>query len=275
MRTTPEGDDGLHLRYCIFDWDDNVVYMPTRIWLEDVRDGTAVPVSTTDYAKRRHDPNLRHPADAFREFDDDTGDFQGHLQEAMEGTNWQGPAFQDFKSALMDGRIFAIVTARSHGEATMREAMHDLIFKVLSLDERETMLENLRHFNVVASEEVDDVDLVRNYLDACRFIGVSNPTFRERSGTASQEEGKKFAIKEFVKFVVDMTDRVFRQRDMKIATISFGMSDDDQKNVQVVDELMRSELSPLYTNVKFVAFDTGGGDIKRLKSHLFDADKLN
>lgn len=275
MGPTLNGDDGLHLRYCIFDWDDNVVYMPSKIWLEDVRDGTAVPVSTGDYAKRRHDPNLRHPADAFRDFRDGTGDFQGHLQEAMEGTNWQGPAFQDFKTALTDGRIFAIVTARGHGEATMREAIHDFIFKVLSLEERETMLENLRRFNIVAPKEVDDADLVKHYLDACRFMGVSNPTFLERSGTATTEEGKKFAIKEFVEGVVDMIDRVFRQRDMKIATISFGMSDDDQKNVQVVDELMRSELSPLYKNVKFVAFDTGGGHTKRLKSHLIDADEMN
>ena len=64
--------------------------------------------------------------------------------------------------------------------------------------------------------------------------------------------------------------KVFSQKGKRIQGISFGMSDDDHKNVEAIDALMRDELSPLYRNVKFVVFDTGGGTVKRLRQHLSD-----
>lgn len=53
MKGHIQGDDGgLHLRYHIFDWDDNIVHMPTKILMEDVKDGTPVPLSTSESALR-------------------------------------------------------------------------------------------------------------------------------------------------------------------------------------------------------------------------------
>jgi len=275
--TTPlEGHDGgLHLRYYIFDWDDNVVHMPSRIWMEAQKDSTPVPLSTAEYALRRHDADLNHKSDSFREFLDGTGDFEGDLRRAMKSSGWEGPAFQAFREALMGGRFFAVVTARGHSEDTMRQAIMGFIERILSPSEREMMLESLRQFDRAASDKVADTDLLRNYLASCRFIGVASPGFLERTGIAvgAVAEGKKLAIRQFVDRIVQTSEEVFVQRGKEVASIAFGMSDDDHGNVQAADALMREELSPLYEHVKFVVFDTGDRTVRRLKSHLSNPEK--
>lgn len=268
-KTLSDEEGGLHLRYYIFDWDDNVVHMPTRIWMEGAQDGTKVPLTTGDYAIRRHEPGLRHPPDAFREFQDGTGDFESDLQRAMAGEKWKGPAFDSFKEAVMGGRQFAIVTARGHSETTMRIAIANFVNTILSDNEKEVMLQSLKEFKLTAKEDID-TDFVRDYFNLCQFVGVTCPDFQQGKQIKNVEEGKQCAIRLFVKSTVNMSQNVFAQRGLKIASISFGMSDDDHKNVQAIDKLMRDELSPQYKNVKFVVFDTGGSQIKRLKSYLYD-----
>jgi len=268
-RPLEDGDGSLHLQYCIFDWDDNVVHMPTRIWMESVCDGTPVPLSTAEYAVRRNDPELRHGEGAFREFRDETGSFSAQLKEAMLGEKWRAPAFGAFKECLLRGRLFAIVTARGHGELVMRSAIGSFVEKILTPEERDTMLQSLRAFNSNSGREVA-TDLVEDYLSQCHFVGVSSPEFQALSGTTSTEEGKKYAVRRFVKAIVETVDDVFVRKGKTIATISFGMSDDDRKNVEVTDALMRDELSPLYANVKFVVYDTGGGKVRKLKHHISD-----
>jgi len=41
------------LKYYAFDWDDNIVHMPTKILLKDVN-GREVGMSTDDFAEFRH-----------------------------------------------------------------------------------------------------------------------------------------------------------------------------------------------------------------------------
>ena len=41
------------LKYYAFDWDDNLMYMPTKIILKD-DNGNEVPMSTEDFAEHRH-----------------------------------------------------------------------------------------------------------------------------------------------------------------------------------------------------------------------------
>jgi len=242
--------------------------------MEDKKDGAAVPLSTAEYAMRRHDPELRHCKTAFREFCDDTGDFEQDLQRAMSGNSWRGPAFTAFKQAVMEGRLFAIVTARGHGEETLRRATDRFIHKILSEDEMQTMMQSLRAFCEFASEDAADASLFGDYLKLCHFVGVSSPEFIKSSGISRVEEGKKYAIRKFVDCIVKINQEAFRQKGKAIASISFGMSDDDHKNVETVDALMRDELSPLHARVKFVVFDTGvgGGKVRRLKPHVSDPD---
>merc|ERR1719463_342717 len=50
-------EDGLNLDYNLFDWDDNVVRMPTKIWVRD-DNGAPFTLSTEEFAKRRNDPDV-------------------------------------------------------------------------------------------------------------------------------------------------------------------------------------------------------------------------
>jgi len=264
-------DGGLKLRYYIFDWDDNVVHMPTRIWMED-EEGTPVPLSTAEFARRRGEPGLRLIGNdakaAFREFNDEAGDFAGDLRRAMDREAWQGPAFSEFKQAVVEGRLFAIVTARSHREETLRKGVAGFIDAVLSAEERQDMLRSLREFNSLASTPIDDEEVVNEYLRLCHFVGVSSPDFQMSTGVEHPEEGKRYAIRRFVESTLAIAEEAFSQKGREISSISFGMSDDDKKNVVAVEALMRDELSPAYPHVKFVVFDTGGGRTSRLNSHL-------
>eukprot|EP00929_Paragymnodinium_shiwhaense_P102535 TRINITY_DN6572_c0_g1_i1.p1 TRINITY_DN6572_c0_g1~~TRINITY_DN6572_c0_g1_i1.p1 ORF type:complete len:322 (-),score=41.15 TRINITY_DN6572_c0_g1_i1:212-1060(-) len=273
-RALDEEEDRFHLQYCLFDWDDNVVHMPTKIWMESVSDGQSVGLSTREYAKRRSDPGLRHAETAFREFRDETGDFEKDLRHAMSGDGWKAPAFNAFKQTVMEGRLFAIITARGHSEQTLRRSVDGFIHTILSETEKQTMKRSLQRFNDRASEQVKDADLMGRYLDLCSFFGVTNPDFIERSGTPHVEEGKKHGIRTFVERMMEMSREVFSNKGTDVASISFGMSDDDRKNVDAVDNFMRDEMSVAYPGVKFKVFDTGvgGGKTRKLKSHRSDPD---
>ena len=82
--------------------------------------------------------------------------------------------------------------------------------------------------------------LPKDYLNMCQFVGVSNTGFKESSGTTSTEKGKRYAIRHFVKAMVDMSHEVERRMGKRIDGISFGMSDDDRKNVEAVNSTSSS-----------------------------------
>lgn len=268
-------DDGaLKLKYCIFDWDDNVVHMPTKIWMQDAS-GTPLPLSTAEFARRRGEAGLgllRGDAkEAFREFGDTHGDFKGDLEVALKGHGWQGPAFGTFKQAVLQGQLFAIVTARGQCEATLRKGVEHLINAMLSGEERQTMICSLRDRGIVAQEEVSDDAALQRFLSLCHFVGVTSPEFLKSVGRPiSSEEGKKLAIRTFVQHILDKYGTAVAG-DSRHTRISFGMSDDDAGNVHAIEAFMRDELSVAYPRVKFVMFDTGGGRILRHRSHCIEA----
>ncbi len=48
-----KGEGSPDLKYYAFDWDDNIVHMPTKIIVKD-EDGDEVGMSTDDFAEHRH-----------------------------------------------------------------------------------------------------------------------------------------------------------------------------------------------------------------------------
>merc|ERR1719401_2629694 len=114
------------------------------------------------------------------------------------------------------------------------------------------MLQSLHEFNALASTPIDDDRALEKYLRLCHFVGVSSPDFQRNTGVEHPEEGKRYAIRRCVESTLAMAEEAFSQKGMPISSISFGMSDDDKKNVAAVEALMRDELSPAYPHVKFV-----------------------
>ena len=147
------------MKYYAFDWDDNIAMMPTEILLRN-SNGEEVGMSTHDFAKFRNrigkenfeykgNEIVGYADDAFKYFRTE-GDKQ-FLIDAMQAE--KGPAFDDFKEAVNNGSIFAIITARGHNPVTLRKAVENYIMTDFGGINKEELLKNLRKYRSFAGEE--------------------------------------------------------------------------------------------------------------------------
>ena len=271
-------------KFYIFDWDDNILHMPTKIHLEqqdENGDWHPVEVSTSVFALVRTDPRYRMPpggrAEAFREFQDvvdDSGDIsfirdtRAALARVKAGEK-PGPSFETLRKTLREGRIFAIVTARGHEPETLREAVKMFIDEVLTPDERTAMMRALRGYRWWLDKMTDfgtDEEELDYYLSMCRYHAVTNPGFFEQmksdgdfggryelaSGSERPELAKEFAIRDFVEHVF----HVLKRTGGLGRSVSVGFSDDDAGNVRAVSDYIKEELVKRFQGFKFVVYDT-------------------
>ena len=260
---------GLDLKYYIFDWDDNILFMPTRIHLQ--LDGKPISVTTREYAELRHDKAYQllnnNPDDAFEGFRDETGDFVGDTQQAIRDEKF-APSFPAFKKALIKARLFSIVTARGHSSATIRKGVELLIETCLSQTEKETMLSNIQKFNRLAGLDIPAEDRLAQYLDLNGYIGVSSPGFLKifnehalagvDSGTSNPENSKTFAVRHFVEQTLELAKNIMAD----VGQIAFGFSDDDPRNLATVRQFLDEKLTTEFPTVDFFVYDTSKGTIE-------------
>jgi len=275
-------------KYYVFDWDDNILHMPTRIYLEHRgEDGVWRPtsVSTGTFALVRSDsahyrmPSVGGREAAFRDFQDPPDaavadlafirDTRAALARIKAGEA-PGPSFETLRKTLREGRIFAIVTARGHAAATIRAAVRLFIDEVLSREERAEMLANLRGYRMSFDKappfDSDDEE-IDYFLSMCRYHAVTSPDFKEKmvsdedfgarfaEATSAQrpELAKEFAIRDFVEHLFRTMKRTGGIGGRQVAV---GFSDDDPANVRAVSGYIRDELSRRYESCKFVVYDT-------------------
>ena len=270
-------------KYYIFDWDDNILHMPTKIRLEHKEDDGAwkpVEVSTSTFAMIRADvEHYRAPADggwraAFRNFEDEPGkdrfmeDTIAALEKVEHGEK-PGPSYNALKKTLREGRLFSIVTARGHSPETIEKAVRVFIRYALSEQDREEMMSNLRGYRQWLDKVEtfgSDAEELDYYLGMCRYSAVTYDGFKERMANdpiykeklasatvASKPElAKEFAIRDFVEHVFHM----LRRCGGLCRSVSIGFSDDDRGNVKSVSRYIQSELSKRFDGFKFVVYDT-------------------
>lgn len=247
-----------YLLYYAFDWDDNILYMPTVIHMERKEGDSWVPedVSTSKFAEVRNDSeNYRLPNDAFSDFRD-TG-IKGNsifLEDTKKAisTGKFGPAWNDFIECLSNGSLFAIITARGHESETMRKGVEWIIDNVLTDDQVYSMYNHLMmHAYYFADDRghsqerilvgrPSDNKLVKEYLDNCDFVGVSAPS---RGGSpANPEKAKEEALLSFQHKINDFAAR----RGLKA---KIGFSDDDLKNVKHIEDLYANLSKERFPNI--------------------------
>ena len=270
-------------KYYIFDWDDNILHMPTKIRMEHLDDDGVwrpVEVSTATFAMVRTDTeHYRPPSDggwdaAFVNFEDapDRDNFIEDTIAALEKVEHgekPGPSYNALKKTLREGRLFAIVTARGHSPLTIEKAVRVFIRYALNEDERAEMMSNLRGYRrwIDGVEEFgSDAEELDRYLSLCRYSAVTYAGFRERlrqdpiyqeklavAPNASRPElAKEFAIRDFVEHIFHMLQR----NGQLNRSVSIGFSDDDKGNVKTVSSYIRAELSKRFEGIKFVVYDT-------------------
>jgi hypothetical protein len=248
------------MKYYAFDWDDNLMYMPTKIYTKDDK-GKVVGMSTEDFAEYRTEIGkepfeyeghtiVGFDENPFRDFNV-PGD-KGFLKDAMKAPT--GPAWNDFVEAVNNGSVFSIITARGHTPSVLKNAVYNLIKKNKhGLSEKE-LVKNLKKYRELADEEdLSDDELVRAYLDMNKYHPVS---FGQGSA-ANPEQLKVDAMKEFMTYVNNLSRQLQEKAFMKNKISNYfvpyiGFSDDDLRNVQAMKKHFDDESG-------LEIYHTGGG----------------
>jgi len=256
------------MKYYAFDWDDNIMNMPTKIILK-TEDGEEVGMSTEDFAHYRSmigKENFNYEGDTIVGFADDAfrnfgvkGD-RKFIVDSMTAPT--GPAWSDFVEAINNGSIFAIITARGHTPIVLREACYNLILSNRDGISFTELVKNLEKYRDIAglSGNQDDIEILNEYLDLCRFYPVS---YGEGSAT-SPEEGKIKAMKEFISYIKEISSNIGKKAFLKndvsnnfIPEPTLGFSDDDIRNVETMKKHFENEPDNILQT-----YSTAGG-IKR------------
>jgi hypothetical protein len=259
-------DDGTpDMKYYAFDWDDNIVIMPTKIIVKD-EDGNEVGMSTDDFAHYRMDIGenpfeyngrmiVGYSDEPFKYFG-----VQGDKQFIIDSLlSKPGPAWNDFVEAINNGSIFAIVTARGHTPSIIKDACYNFIVSNHNGINSNELIKNLEKFREISDkDEVSKVEMIREYLDMCRFYPVSYKSQVE----SKPEESKVIALEEFINYIKKASMKIQKKAFLKNKISNFflptvGFSDDDIRNVEKV----KSHFSNDPENI-LKTYSTSGGEKK-------------
>lgn len=237
------------LKYYAFDWDDNLMKMPTQIILKN-ENGDEVGMSTEDFAEHRTEVGKTpfiYKGSRIVGFADNPFRFFTVLGDKkfltdIETAPLLSGIWKDFVEAINSGSIFSIITARGHNPNTIKKGVYKLIkMRRGGLDET-SLIKSLKEYRIQSGLNPNKTNewLIKDYLDRCRFYPVSFGT----GSATNPEEGKIRAMEEFVSYVRKLSYRI-QKKNLKIINdvnnnfVPFepmvGFSDDDIRNVETMN----------------------------------------
>jgi hypothetical protein len=267
-----KGEGTPDMKYYAFDWDDNIVHMPTKIILK-TENGDEVGMSTDDFAEYRSEIGKKpfkykgetivgFAEKPFRNFRTE-GD-KDFLIDAMRAK--LGPAFNDFREAINNGSIFSIITARGHNPNTLKQAVYNYIIDGFHGISKDQLIKNLKKYRTFVDEDdMSDDELIKSYLELCKFHPVS---FGDEQGATNPEEAKVRAMEEFVSYIKAMAGVLHKKAYIKNKISNefvpeqpvIGFSDDDIKNVEVMSKHFKNKPDNIVKT-----YSTAGGTKKEYK----------
>ncbi len=269
------------LSYYAVDLDNNLLNMTTLIHMEKRINNEWIPidVSTSEFSLIRNDPDWRLLNDnkdnvAFSEFrDNGPRGKKAFIEDAINAINKNdfAPSWKSFIKCLIDGSLFAIITARGNHPSIYKEFVEYVIDNVLSIQEKILMYNNCLeytkvfnidekydyHFNI---NKISQTKLIQHYLEQCHFYGVSSPHFLENFGEGNArnpEKAKELALECFINTCIKFGNQAN-------LNVSIGFSDDDTKNVNHIKNYFK-EISLKHTNLKLNIYDTSNENFIRTK----------
>ena len=258
------------LRSYVFDWDDNILRMPTKVNMEKNENGKWVPVkvSTEEFAHFRSDPNYRTTSSSYADVTNNEP-FLVDAEKAIHNGSF-APSYKKFIEALTHANPFAINTARGHSPSTLKEGVKLFVKMVLSPEEKKMMIQSIqKELPKALTQGLSPAQLFDLYLDEKgEFYPVSSEEFGEKfgldvkGGASNPEHAKKVAIENFVKKLIDGVKK--HMVGGKYKKISLGFSDDDKRNVKAAQDFLEQELSVMYPEVHFVIYDTSEGGKRKI-----------
>jgi|TARA_R110000822_G_scaffold189039_2_gene328080 hypothetical protein len=253
-----------NIRGYSFDWDDNILFMPTKIKMEKKESLVWVPinVSTEDFAELRNDSDYRLTDHAFMDFEDPQT-FISDVRKAIENEKF-APSFEKLKESLINANPFSIITARGTPSHAIKEGVRMVIGTTFTTNEVDTMVGNIEsaYPSTIDMSLEEKIDF---YLSENDYSAVSSNEFKEKFGMDSNadrpEEGKKIALRDYVKRVVNGAEKL---TSGEYDRLTIGFSDDDRRNIDAVMEFIRDELSIEYPDVEFFIYDTSQGEKNKI-----------
>lgn len=258
------------MKYYAFDWDDNILKMPTKIILKD-DNGEEVEMSTEDFAEYRSKIGVKpfnynghkivdYDKDAFKYFRV-TGDKQ-FMKDSMIAET--GPAWNDFVEAINGGSIFSIITARGHTPSVIKKTVYNFIKSNHNGINSKELIKNLKKYRDISDmEEISEEEMIKEYLDMCKFYPVSYGVGSE----SNPEQEKIKALKEFIDIVKDVSSFIQKKAYLKnlisnnFVLPKIGFSDDDPKNISKIKSHFKNK--PDTEDILNIYSTTGG--IKKLE----------
>lgn len=235
-----------------FDWDDNILFMPTQIYLEKKVGESWIPVSvgTEEFREIRKlvGSKFRYvdndPLKSFRDF----RSYDSFLKDTKEAINKKsfGPIFDKFIEALIYGSDFSIITARGNPPNAIKDAIKLIIETFFTNEQKDIMMSNLH--GVTLDE----------YLNLQDYYPISSDAFMKEFGIESSstepEIAKTIALKSFVDRVVNAVKEI--KDDDEYTGLSIGFSDDDLGNIESAEKYIEETLKIIYPDVRFLVYDT-------------------
>ena len=234
--------------FYFFDIDENILHLPTRIHLLNTMTGEEKAMTQRDYEDIKAylgqpgqwedwaDP----PHRAYREFSDGK-DRHGEeyllrdVRRGLETDSWKGPSWPIFKYAVLKKRPVAIITGRQHSAEVIKAGIRLLV----------------------------DAGHIPEEPDYLAIYGVSNPDTRKQLGEHLTTAGlKRKAIHACVEAGLEKYGRDLPH--------SFGMSDDDLKNVDLISSAML-ESKMEHPDKRFFVISTNRR--RHLKMEIFSPHK--
>lgn len=262
-----------NLEYFIFDVDDNLLILDTPLHFQHFEKGVwkNKNITSSDFAEIRkkypnnYMDNTEWKADqkyTFIEFGD-TGPrgSNAFLEDSIYAIKNKkfGPSWEVLIRALIEGRLFAIITSRGHEPTSIRSVIEYIIKNILTPNEQERMKKNIEKFNIFFNVKVKVDDIISQYLNSCYFMGITSNTFVNDFNYFPQGEnlniGKQDAIHKFTMWV-----RKFANRTKLPLSVSF--SDDDINYSNAAKELFMHMEKSLDFPEMFYVFDTSNKNIK-------------
>jgi hypothetical protein len=239
-------------KYYAFDWDDNLMYMPTKIFLK-AEDGSEVSMTTGDFAKWRGEIDEKkhfkygpegktivgYAENPFRMFRVE-GDKQFLKDIAAKTTPLATDrSWNKFVEVINGGSYFAIITARGHSPLTLENGVKELIKIGRGGLDKDKLIDSLVAYQKIVDanfEENEETikELLLNYFNNCQFSPVS---YGEASAS-NPEQAKVEALEEFE----EKLKKINSEREFEL-----GFSDDDPKNVEVIDKELGDRIKVIYT----------------------------
>ncbi|MGE3975882.1 MAG: hypothetical protein AB7F59_15260 [Bdellovibrionales bacterium] len=248
--------------FYFFDFDDNVAFLSTKIYLFHQDSGEQIAVSTADYAQNG---KLVGKQGLFKDYNirlcDETGSFrrfrdfdprkmeavlrsaQPFVEDLMEALGrpdlqWKGPSWSCFYHAAFNQRPISVITARGHHPETIRLGIESFV-------------------------QQGHLPVSPNYLG---IYPVSHRETRQKLGDHEEKMSVAQLKRKAIRQSVEQAFEIYGFNEHH----RFGMSDDDPHNVELIIEEM-VQLKKDYPTMSFFVIEAFGDrhtKIEILEDHL-------